>query len=160
MFLVSDTREARCAKIRSFVAKESIAIAVLLATANFEWTVRRAIICLSKSPNRMIKSTTLRKCSSLDDYKDAWRTEIASHIGVKLPNIIGKWGQLSDPKKGAYDLRNKLIHGVQGTTGLDYGRSRVEALLNAAEDVDRFCRRKNVDLYKRLPVRKRAATKR
>lgn len=160
MFLVRDTRDARFAKIRSFVAQETIAIAVLLATANFEWTIRRAIICLSKSPNRMIKSTTLRQCSSLDDYKAAWRKEVASQGGAKLPNIVAKWGQLSDPDNGAYALRNKLIHGVQGGTGLAYGRARVEALLSAAEDVDRFCQQKKIDIYDRLPVRKRLATKR
>jgi hypothetical protein len=157
MFWVDDDRDSRKAKIKSFLKRDDMAIAVLLATANLEWTVRRAILRLGMSTNKAIREGVLYKPSSLQSYKDAWKTEVKPRLKTSLPNVIRNW---SGPKgiQGAYTLRHKLIHGEQGSTGLEYARTRVNALLSASDDVDCFCMSHGCDIFKKLPIRRKART--
>ena len=54
MFLVADNRNDRDLLIKSYFDAEP-AISILLAAADFEWTVRRAILALGKSPTKHIR---------------------------------------------------------------------------------------------------------
>ena len=67
--------------------------------------------------------------------------------------MISNWNEITE-KNGAYDLRNVLVHGVQGTTGLNYAATRVEQLLDASNDLIKFCNSHNFDIYTRLPTGK------
>jgi hypothetical protein len=132
-----------------------MAIAVLLATANFEWTVRRAILGLGMSTNKAIREGVLCRSSGLHSYKDAWKKEVAPRLETSLPNVIKNWSDRTGIQS-AYKLRHKLIHGEQGNTGSDYARTRVNALLSASDDVDCFCMSHGCDIFKRLPIRRKA----
>jgi hypothetical protein len=146
MFLVSDTLEQRQARIRSLFTKHEMTAAVLLAAADFEWTVRRGILLLGKSPRREIRISVLAKCFGLDSYRDAW----ASEVGLTrktLPRVINGWGYF---RTQAFPLRNKIIHGIQGTTGLKYATERAESILEASRDVVNYCAGEGADIYRRL----------
>ena len=54
MFLINDTMEERHQTIRSFLSSDPM-IAVILAAADFEWTVRRAILALGTLPTKEIR---------------------------------------------------------------------------------------------------------
>lgn len=148
-FLVSDSQKERHAKILRFLADGEPVIAVLLAAADFEWTVRRAILALGSSPNTVIRSEVLKHCSGLDKYKTAWREEVKKRFGKNLPAIITNW---SDFRK-AFELRHKLVHGVSGTTGFQYAEQRVRTILRASQEIADFSLARNIDLFSRLPVR-------
>ena len=152
MFLVSDNLESRQARIRAMLNKQDAAIAVLVAAADFEWTVRRAIIALGTAPTAQVRHR-LAACSGLDRYKEAWCDEIRSATGGRshLTQVVPNWQFF---KEHAYSLRNRLVHGVYGTTGLGYARVRVHSILAASRAIVNHAAERDVDLYRRPPVRR------
>lgn len=153
-FLVGDSQSARHAKIRNFLSEGEVVIAVLLSAADFEWTVRRGILALGISPNVDIRKGVLSKCSGLDGYKKAWKEEVKKHLDVGLPEVIGNWESF----KNAFELRHRLVHGIAGTAGEDYARPRVEAVMRGSVDVAKFAQVHSIDLFGRLPIRRRKTT--
>ncbi|MEZ5617724.1 MAG: hypothetical protein R3E40_05540 [Rhodocyclaceae bacterium] len=153
-FLVDDKQPERHAKIKSFLANSENAIAVLLA-ADFEWTVRRAILALGTSPNADICSKVLSRCSGLEKYKEAWTQEVKQQRGKCLKEVVPNW----DEFKEAYKLRHTLVHGVTGTTGKNYAEVRISRILAASAAVCAYSLDQGVDLYSRLPIRQRKKTK-
>lgn len=154
-FLVGDSQSTRHARIKGFLVEGEPVISVILAAADFEWTVRRAILALGKSPNADIRTGVLARCSGLDKYRDAWKAEVKPRFEKGLPEVIADW----DGFKEAFGLRHRLVHGVAGTTGLNYAATRVETVLQASADVAAFAAANAIDLFARLPVRRRKVAK-
>lgn len=151
MFLTSDTFADRQKRIRSFDNNDAF-IGVLLATMDFEWTLRRAIIALGYQKNSTIRDQVLANCSGIDRYKDAWKQQVKPRQGVTLPSIVSDWEFL---KNQAFPLRHRLVHGIKAATGVQYARERRDCLLDASKAVVDFSATKGVDLYARLPVRRK-----
>lgn len=151
MFFVNDSQQQRHEKIRSFLRTDPV-IAVLLGAADFEWTVRRAIIALGERPNVEIREQTLNACHGLEAYKKAWKKEVQPIHVVALSAIIPNWQFF---KESAFPLRHKIIHGAIGTVGVDHATERVEAMLAASQALVHFATSRDCDLYKRLKVRRR-----
>jgi len=154
-FMVGDSRHARHARIRGFFAAGEPVSAVILAASDFEWTVRRAVLAMGTSPNADIRASVLARCSGLDKYRDAWKAEVKQRFGKGLPEVIVDW----EGFKKAFELRHQLVHGVTGTTGLNYATARVDSVLKASADVAAFGAANAIDLFARLPVRKRKIAK-
>lgn len=150
-FLVRDSQCERHAKISAFLKDGEPVIAVLLAATDFEWTVRRRILALGSSPNAEIRSGVLVRCTGLDKYKDAWNREVKKRFGKGLPEVVSNWQEF----KKAFDLRHRLVHGVSGTTGVQYAECRVLLVLQASREIAEFGLSQNIDLFCRLPVRRR-----
>jgi hypothetical protein len=147
-FLVGDSRSARREKIISFLAEDPV-VSVLLAAADFEWTVSRAIVALGRGTN--VEIWKKLECSrSLDGYKKLWKEEITQGPDTSLPSVIKDWERL---KKKAVELRNVLIHGKSLATTSEYAELRVEAFLEASRKIEEFAMGRGVDLHERLPVR-------
>jgi len=141
MFTYKETIEARRAKIESFLTKEHSAVAVIMAAANFEWTLRRAILALGMKPTVALRKE-IEKTSGIEGYRDQWKKELVA--GVKgLPAVIPGWADL----KESYKLRHELVHGNKGTTGLGYARKRVEAFLSASETLNQYVIAKGAVIY-------------
>lgn len=154
-FLVGDNQANRHAKIRGFLNDGEPVIAVLLAAADFEWTVGRAILALGTSPNTDIRSGVLARCSGLVKYNEAWKSEVGRRFGGDLSSVVPDW----EAFKKAFELRHRLIHGVAGTTGQGYAQSRVDIVLQGSLHVANFAKAKSVDLFCRLPIRQRKGSK-
>ena len=152
MFLVSDTIVKRHAKIRSFIKKDP-AIAVILAAADFEWTVRRAILALGRSPTKHIREKVLANCTGLEKYKNAWKEEVKPRLNSDLAIVVPNWFVFS---KQAYPLRHRLIHGVVGTTGHDYAKEKIDTILGASKAVVDYSLSKSEPLYGRKIVRRKS----
>ncbi len=134
-------------------------IAILLAAADFERTVRRAIRGLSEIQPSEVKNKIERDYGSFKKHPDAWkkyaighkelfikttkRTPSYSDSDVILPNY--------EDIERAFDLRNELVHGSHGTTGIDYASERVRTLLDATRSVTEYAHENGVDLMK--PIR-------
>jgi hypothetical protein len=151
MFLVSDTLQDRQAKVRRFLTDEP-AIAVLLAAADFEWTIRRAILLLGVDPNLDIREADLHKASGLGKYERAWATQVVPQHHKPLRDVVPDWKYLEDQ---AMPLRHKLIHGEQGTTSGTYAQDRVEAILAATNSIVEFAAEAYKDVFARLEIRPR-----
>lgn len=149
MFLASESAGHRERKVRSYL-RSAPGISLLLAAVNFEWTVSRAVLCLSRTPNAELRRK-MAKYYSLDAYKDLWRAEVMPRGDQPpLPEIVQNW---PDARK-AFEARNLLIHG-KGRYTRKMAKPHVEALLKAVSYVDVYCTDLGVDLCRRMPVRRK-----
>jgi hypothetical protein len=141
MFTYKETVQKRREKIEGFLTKDLSAVAVIMAAANFEWTLRRAILALGKKPTAILRKK-IEKTSNINRYKDLWKEEVVE--GVKgLPAVIPEWADLRE----SYKIRNELVHGNKGTTGLGYARKRVDVFLSAAEALNQYVISKGAAIY-------------
>jgi hypothetical protein len=85
--LASDRKEQREDRVRRYIASDP-GVALLLAAVNFEWTVCRAVLFLSRSQNADLR-IRLGKCYGLDAYKELWKTEVASAPQLKPLKTAG-----------------------------------------------------------------------
>jgi hypothetical protein len=147
VFLVKDSSKAREERIKQFL-NEDAALSALLSVIHVEWTLKRAIIALGHSSNVVVRSK-LRHCHGLEKYKNVWRDEVNPKPEHYLPVVVRNWQGLGR----AFSLRHKLVHGA-GSCGGEYATERVNWAIDAAEDIRTFCTKFDVDLDKRLPVRR------
>ena len=147
MFLVHDTLEERQKMILSC---EDPFIAVLLAAADFEWTIRRAILALGTRETKTIKDEVLARCFGLDGYKEAWMKEVQPLTDKGLTDIIPNWQYF---REQAYPLRNRLIHGIEGTVTPQYAKERVAAFLSASKALAEFDESCGEPVYGRKIIR-------
>ncbi len=153
MFKVSDTIEKRHRRFRRYL-KSDPGVVVIIAAAEFEWTVRRAIIALESSPNATIRQT-LMSHHGLSAYKEVCRDEVRPRYGKSLPDIVPEWDRhVSD----AFKLRHCLIHGAKGTVDVPFAEKQMERILAATKSVVDFGKKMGINvLGVRLPVRRRQA---
>lgn len=166
MFRISDLPWQRRERILGFLHEGEPVVAVLLASLDFERTVRRAIIALGTSPTKVIavrlgreddgRGTTAnlepRKpySSNLEGYKEAWKEEVKPRVGKSLcHDVIKKWSVLRD----AFQLRHALIHGDRGSTSVTYSTPRIEIILDATLQVHDFAKLKRCNLCTKIKAR-------
>jgi hypothetical protein len=108
---------------------------LLLAAVNFEWTVSRAVLFLSQSPNAELRAR-MERCSSLDAYKDLWKSEaMAARQCKPLANVVRNWSSV----RKAFVARNGLVHGRFSYTRKQ-ARPYIDSLLKGAGYVDDYCK--------------------
>ncbi len=167
MFLITDGLEARERKIRDFLKKGEPAIAVLLAAADCERTLRRAILSLGTTPTKELAyrlgrrprkgeqnpiPKRLKYGATIKEYDRAWKDEVYPWWPTELKGgVVKDWGALEK----AFTLRHELIHGDTGTTGVHYGEAQVDALIAATRAVHNFALAEKYDLVKRLKTRRK-----
>ena len=164
MFLVGETWEERKAKIQRF-AEQDDCVGVILATINVEWCLRRCILILGSSPTAELKAS---KMSGLGEYNDFWKTEVAPRTGITLPKLIDQQVKISDFWKTTkssgmnawnvlirvFELRNKLVHGVEGGAPKALSKDAVIFLLEVADALIRFVESQGASIFARLKTRK------
>lgn len=149
MFLASDQVIYREHKIRKFMGSDP-GISLVLAAVNFEWTVCRAILFLSATPNVALREK-MANYFSLEKYKQLWKEEIATPKGgPTLPIVVTNW----DKVREAFCARNRLVHGRDRYTR-NMATPHVEALLKGVASIDSYCERAGIPLHARMPVRQR-----
>jgi hypothetical protein len=149
MFLASDPKKHRESKVRSFLATDP-SISLLLAAVNFEWTVCRALLFLSKKPNSELRAI-MAKYYSLEKYKELWKLEIVTGRNFKpLATVVRNWSSV----RNAFEARNRLVHGRDRYTR-NMATPHVNSLLEGASYVDDYCVLLGYPLFGRMPVRRR-----
>jgi len=151
MFLVGDGRDRIEQKIRHLFASEP-SVGLVIAAVYFEWSICRALMCLSTSPNKELRSS-IEKAHGLRAYKDIWAREVMN--GTQLPVLVKAWHTLTQ----AFDARNLLVHGRDRYTR-NMAAPHLEVLLAAVANVWDYCARAGYDLSKRLPVRRKTRERR
>ena len=150
MFWVNDTLDNRHNKIRAFSSREDIMIGYLLAAADFEWTLRRAILGLGYRATKIIRYVSLKNCHGPDLYEKVWEKEVYPLRHKRLPEVLSGWKNLCTK---AFPLRHQLIHGIKGTPGVPFATDRRDIFLAASTELVRYAHAEGVELYKRIPVR-------
>lgn len=148
MFLVSHSLDLRAKEIRSWLPKHP-SIALVVSSVYFEWTICRAIVGLSKRPNKEVRRD-LERIFGLDKYKDFWRDELGHLPNAQtLPLVVKDWQGI----KAAFDARNVLVHGRDRYTP-KMAAPKAESLLGGVSDICAFCLKHGLDINKRLPQRR------
>lgn len=148
MFLVNDTLAQRQRRIKSYEPY----VAVLLAAADFEWTIRRGILALGVSPTKAIREGVLKRCSGLEAYKRVWNKEVKPFTKKGLIDVVPNWSYFKDK---AYPLRHRLIHGVDGSVTPGYAKDRIESILAASKAIVEFAENNGEPIYGRNIVRRK-----
>ena len=167
MFLVSDGgRKNRKAIIKDTAGDDGV-IYVLLAAIDFEWTLRRTILALGCMPTKAL-AVEMEKHKNFKGQKDLWEKEVVGHYGKATPcletvinrgeqKLIGGATTLYSSLKKAKDLRNKLVHGLQGSCGKDYAILNAEVFFAASDALVAFAQSHGKNIYK--PIRRIKAIK-
>jgi hypothetical protein len=127
---------------------EDPAISLLLATANFEWTFRRIVIALGITPNVDLR-IKFKNYVGLEKFKILWKEEVSfKQKQPAITTVIKNWNEL---KKG-FELRNKLIHGVESTTKY-FAEPKILSILEATNYLREFSISNNYNPEDKLPIR-------
>lgn len=111
-------------------------VGILIACADFEWTVNRAVLALGYNPTKFIRENRMKDSKGhyvcgLEEYKELWKDEVKPLHKVSLTELLEKGGmgiQGVNVKKipdydvtvkgnvwqflnKAFDIRSQLIHG-------------------------------------------------
>lgn len=150
MFLAGDDKVQRERKVRRYLASDA-GLSLLLAAVNFEWTVCRAVLFLSNSPNVELRHR-MSKYYSLDAYKDLWKSEVVATTQRKpLARVVPNWSSV----RKAFDARNLLVHGRDRYTR-NMAEPQVKSLLKGVGYIDDYCISLGCSLHDRMPVRRKA----
>ena len=150
MFFVSDTEAHKRRRILEFGWREPM-IAVLLAAANFEWTVGRCILFFGNSPNIRIRKG-LENTHGLKRYADLWGAEICQYDSSAPPlnEVVKNWVQFRE----AFQMRHRLIHG-RGTCNAKMAMDPISQMSSAVSDLYEFARSRGKDLNTRASIRRK-----
>lgn len=152
MFRFDTDVDARRQAILTLLASGQAAVGIVVAAADFERTVRRAIIALGREPTSVLRQQlTTMDYGTIKKYPHAWRTFVTTHKESTLPIIVRRWNLVLE----AFDVRNGLLHGETGTVGLNFAREHTQVILEGTSDVDSFVRAHDVLLTKKLSARRK-----
>jgi hypothetical protein len=151
MFAYSVSIEDRLSKIQRLVSEGDHGIALVVAAADFERTIRRAIVGLASEPTADVRERIERKYNTIGRYGQGWTRFVElvrkSSLQEALPEI--------DDIKNAFRCRNKLVHGQQGGARLDYVTPRIEVIFSGTTKLTSFAREHGIDLTARIRIRQR-----
>ena len=145
-FLRGDSRQDRELQVRQFIHTDP-GIAVVLAAADFEWTVVRAFKLLGRKVS--IRSLDQSRLSGPEPMRKMWAKLLVPLGHPSLDRIVDRWDTLC----AHFQLRNKLVHGIQSSTASSYASVRVETILGASRAVTNYAASCKVDLFQRVPRR-------
>jgi hypothetical protein len=149
MFLVKDDMRSRERKLRQFI-KSDASIGLIFSEINFEWILRRAIIALGSSSSAEVRAELGNKSGGMDGYKQVWNKEVYPKTRKRLCEIIPEWMNLMK----AIRMRNILVDGVESYSW-DKAAENAITVLRASKSLIQFCNENGVDVFQRLPVRRR-----
>ncbi len=157
MFLVSDTIVLRQRKIRSFLKQGDLALAVILSAIDFEWSTRRAIKILASGSSKEVQAEFDEyRPSNPQGYSRFWKNHVCKDVNQSISEVVGlsPWNDLLK----AYEFRNKLVHGYQGTIHPNDATRTVDAYLNASNKIVAYVESLGCSVYKRLSNRTKQRT--
>lgn len=114
----------RLSTIQRLVLEGDHCIALVVAAADFERTIRRAIIGLASEPTADVRERIERKYNTIGKYGQAWTHFVEPVRELSLHEVL----PVIDRIKNAFRSRNKLVHGQQGGASLDYVQPRIEII--------------------------------
>ena len=155
MFYVNDKQQERHDFVLSHLTEQAASIAIILASIDFEWTLRRAILAMGKSPTKVIrKSAFVTLQGGYMAYKDLWRAEVQPRTGLRIDQAITNWSSLCG-SNGAASVRGSIVHGASVPITVDRARVHVENWLSASRALEKLALKiERRSLFRRIVRRK------
>lgn len=150
MFDLSDKRSKRRKTIMGY-AQMDAQHGVLLAAMDFEWTCRRAILALSKTPTVMIYDKFIKDYVAFNGLLEAWKAEVLPSVdgAVNLPDLLNKklaWSWVCD----AMMCRNVIVHGTESRVSNMECRWAVLVLEKACDVIASYVAECGKDIFVRI----------
>lgn len=155
MFSYSVSIEDRLAKLQRLVSEGDHCIALVVAAADFERTMRRAIVSLSLKPTADVRERIEKKYNSIGRYRQAWTLFVEPARNLSLSDALLEF----DDIKNAFQARNKLVHGQQGGAKFDYVMPRLDVISSGTTKLTVLSLKHGIDLTQRIKVRQRARSR-
>lgn len=159
MFKYSENRQER-KEVICKIAEINPGAGLILAAADFEWTLNRCILALGKSPTVTLRDELhCPKNTGINTQKQAWKREIKVQ---SLITLFDKWAEKhdlptiawSDIKTATY-CRNQLVHGVRNNIDDNTARAVIYIFETACDTLCEFAKSRRNDIYGRLHPRPR-----
>jgi hypothetical protein len=153
VFKVSDSLEDRRDRIQRAIDEGEPAVGFILAAADLERTIRRAIIALSSGPTKEVRETIEKKYKTIGFYEAGWKALVEVTGKPGLRDAVSDW----DAVKEAFQLRNEIIHGKRATLSREHATEKIADILSATAHVTQFAARYQVNLMTRMKIRRKPA---
>lgn len=151
MFAYSVSIEDRLSKLQRLVSEGDHCIALVVAAADFERTMRRAIVGLATEPTADVRERIEKKYNTIGKYNFPWTRFVEPVRKSSLQEALPEF----DDVKSAFRSRNKLVHGQQGGAKLDYVTPRLEIIVTGTSKLTSFALAHGIDLTARIKIRQR-----
>ena len=161
MFLVSDGNRKYRKEVVDRVAGEDMVLRVLLTAIDFEWTLRRTILAMGWSPTKVLASKFDQiEYRKIEGLKKLWNDEVVVRWGKGTPTVVELMNEKPFVNKKhkrswdclceAWNLRHKLVHGLQGCCGEEHGRRMSEVLIFATDRLVEFAEKHNKNVFRMI----------
>jgi len=138
MFYVKNGSSAQRRKIVEDHANMNMAVGLILAAVDFEWTFRRVVKVLSPNSLSDLK-VCIARSYGLEQYKELWNTKV-KRGSKSIPSFVEvfhkagvAWTGRKETSPGireAFHERDKMVHGCRCKAGDGYLRKRIDVLLS------------------------------
>jgi hypothetical protein len=130
-------------------------MAIVAAAADFERSLRRAMIMLAMSyPTAHVRETIEEEYRSITKYSKAWNKFVYPEINIRLGEAVPSFGDI----KKSFDARNKLVHGKHGAVTEAYAIKHVAIIEGGTVSIACFSANHGADLMSRMKTRPRSRT--
>lgn len=153
MFKVSDSLDDRRDRIQRAIDEGETAVGFILAAADLERTIRRAIIALSSGPTKDVRETIEKRYKTIGFYEAGWEALVEATGKPGLRKAVSDW----DAVKKTFQTRNEIIHGKRATLSRERAIEKISIILKATSEVTEFAARYNVNLMARMKIRRKPA---
>lgn len=151
MFSYCVSVEERIGKLQRLISEGDHCIALVVAAADFERTMRRAIVALSIEPTADVREQFEKKFNTIGKYDQAWTHFVEPVRTLPLSDALPEFNDV----KNAFRARNKLIHGQQGGAKVEYIMPRLDIIIAGTKKLTTLSLAHGVDLTLRIKVRQR-----
>lgn len=172
MFDYKETRADRVATLNRLFENDE-GVGILIACADFEWTVNRVVLALGTNPTKFIRENRMKDSKghyvcSLDGYKYLWKVEVEPLHHDLLPALLEKCvnikkipdydatrsvGNVWEFLNRAFDIRAELIHGHRNSVKPSTANFMFNLLLACSGVLCDYAEDNNCSIYGKRIVR-------
>ena len=160
MFLVSDGSRAERLKIIEKCSDNDMALRILLAAIDFEWTFRRVVLALGYAPTSQIRADFKQlKAYTYAGMKKIWKQQVVAcdKSRISLVEFFNVCERFVDGEKSNWELlqkshrvRNGIVHGSCGSVAEERGREFSDVFLKASDALVGLAETNGKNIYGRI----------
>jgi hypothetical protein len=147
MFIKNDTIEEREQMIYDLLNSEPF-LAFSIAFTHFEWSLKRTILSLSKTPSVIVKKK-LEESLTINSYRTLWFKEIKEKLGLRvLAKQFADWNDIVE----SFKMRDRLFENSKSINNNKL-KNLTKSLINAARELNTLCLQFDINIYRKVQIR-------
>ena len=147
MFIKNDTIEEREQMIYDLLNSEPF-LAFSIAFTHFEWSLKRTILSLSKTPSIVVKKK-LEESLTINNYRTLWSKEIKGKLGLRvLAKQFSDWNNIVE----SFKMRDRLFENSK-SINTNKLKNLTKSLINSARELNTLCLQFDINIYIKVQIR-------